>query len=225
MIIAPIMATRDWSKDFEVMCDASDYAMGAVLGQRTKNIFRAIYSAGKTFNEAQENYSTTEKEMLAMVFAFEKFRPYILGSRVIVHIDHAAIKYSMAKKDAKPRLIRWVLLLQEFDLEIEDKKGIDNVIDDHLSRIEKPIEDEKGNEIEENFLDEQLFQVTVQVAWYADIVNYLACGIMPQELTYQHKRKLRTYVRFIYRMTHCYLEEGRIRLSGNVYLRMSRLKS
>ena len=190
------MATRYWSKDFEVMCDASDYAMGAVLGQRTKNIFRAIYYAGKTFNEAQENYSTTEKEMLAMVFAFEKFRPYILGSRVIVHIDHAAIKYPMAKKDAKPRLIIWVLLLQEFDLEIEDKKGIDNVIDDHLSKIEKPIEDEKGNEIEENFPDEQLFQVTVQVAWYADIVNYLACGIMPQELTYQHKRKLRTYVGF-----------------------------
>ena len=59
------------------MCDANDYAMGAVLGQRTEKIFRAIYYASKTFNEAQENYSTTEKEMLAMVFAYEKFRPYI----------------------------------------------------------------------------------------------------------------------------------------------------
>ena len=105
------MVTPDWSKDFEIMCDASDYSMGVVMGQRTKNIFTVIYYANKTFNEAQENYSTTEKEMLAMVFTCEKFRPYILGSHVIKHIDHAVIKYLMANKDAKPRLIRWVLLL------------------------------------------------------------------------------------------------------------------
>ena len=93
------------------MCDASDYVMGAVLGQRTKKMFKAIYYASKTFNEAQENYSTIEKKMLAMVFACEKFRPYILGSYVIIHTDHDAIRYLMAKKDAKPRLIRWVLFL------------------------------------------------------------------------------------------------------------------
>ena len=116
--------------------------MGAVLGQRIEKIFRAIYYASKTFNEAQENYSTIEKEILAMVFAYEKFRPYILGSYVIIHTDHVAIKYLMAKKYAKPRLIRWVLLLEEFDLEINDKKGSDNVIADHLSRIEKPTEEE-----------------------------------------------------------------------------------
>ena len=97
------------------MCDASDYAMGAVLGKIIEKIFRDIYYASKTFNEAQRNYSTTEKEMLAMVFACEKFRSYILGSHVIIHTDHATIKYLMAKKDEKPRLIRWVLLLQEFD--------------------------------------------------------------------------------------------------------------
>ena len=135
---APIMAKPYWNREFEIMCDASDFAMGAVLGQKDEKVFKAIYYASKTFNEAQENYSTTEKEMLAIVFACEKFRSYILGSHVIIHTDHAAIKYLMAKEEAKPRLIRWVLLLQEFDLEIKDKKGCDNVIADHLSRVEKP---------------------------------------------------------------------------------------
>ena len=91
----------------------------------------------------------------------------------------------MAKKDSKPRLIRWVLLLQEFDLEIKDKKGSDNVIVDHLSRFEKPTKEEKMTEIEENFLDELVFQLLVQLPWYADIVDYLACGIMPPEFSYQ----------------------------------------
>ena len=124
------------------MCDASDYAMGEVLGQRTEKIFKAIYYASKIFNEERENYSTIKKEMLTMVFTCEKFRPYILGSHVIIHIDHVAIKYLMAKKNAKPRLIKWVFLLQEFDLETKDKKGSDNVITDHLSRLEKTIEEE-----------------------------------------------------------------------------------
>ena len=105
------MVTPDWNKEFESKCDVSDYAMGAVFGQRTKKILKAIYYVSKTFNEAQENYSTIENEMLAMVFACEKFRPYILGSHVIIQADHAAIKYLMGKKDDKPRLIRWVLLL------------------------------------------------------------------------------------------------------------------
>ena len=111
LVEAPIMEKPYWNKEFEIMCDASDYAMGAVLGQRTDKVFRAIYYASKTFNEAQENYSTIEKEMLAIVFACEKFRLYILGFHIIIHIDHAIIKYLMAKKEAKQRLIMWVLLL------------------------------------------------------------------------------------------------------------------
>ena len=128
-----------------------------------------------------------------MVFTCEKFRSYILRSHVIIiHADHAAIRYLMAKKDSKPRLIRWVLLQQEFDLEIKDKKGSDNVIVDHLSKLEKTTKEEKGSELEENFPDEQLFVLAVQTTLYADIVNYLACGIMPYDFSYQQKRKLRT---------------------------------
>ena len=111
LVEAPIMAKPNWNREFEIMCDASGFAMGAVLGQKAEKVFKAIYYASKTFIEPQENYSTTEKEMLAIVFACENFRSYILGSHVIIHTDHAAIKYLMAKKEAKPRLIRWVLLL------------------------------------------------------------------------------------------------------------------
>ena len=120
LVSASIMLTPDWNNEFEIMCVASDYARRAVMGQKIDKIFKAIYYASKTFNEAQENYFTTENEMLAMMFSCEKIRPYILESHVVKHTDHATIKYLMAKKDVKPRLIIWVLLLQEFDLKIKD---------------------------------------------------------------------------------------------------------
>ena len=191
LISAPVIASPEWGKEFEIMCDASDNAIGAVLRQRRDKVFRAIYYSTKTLNEAQENYSTTEKEMLVVVFAYEKPRPCNLGSQCIVHTDHAAIRYLMGKNDAKPRLIRWVLLLQEFDLEIRDKKGSENVIADHLSRLEITKEDKKGKEIQESFLDEQLFEVNIQLPWFADMVNYLACGVMPPDFNFQQKKKLR----------------------------------
>ena len=117
------------------MCDVSDYAVGVVLGQRKGKIFHVIYYASKVLNDAQVNYATTEKEMLAIVYALEMFRSYLVGSKVIVYYDHAAIKYLLNKADSKPRLIRWVLLLQEFDLVIWDKKGSKNVVADHLSKL------------------------------------------------------------------------------------------
>ena len=132
------------------MCDASDYAVGVVLGQRIGKASHAIYYASRTLNDAQRNYSTTEKEFLAIVFALEKFRSYLLGTKVIVYSDHVAIRYLMTKKEAKPRLIRWILILSEFDLEAKDKRGTENHVADHLSRLVH-VEDELHQQ--ETFLD------------------------------------------------------------------------
>ncbi|GJT80186.1 reverse transcriptase domain-containing protein [Tanacetum coccineum] len=112
----------DWDLPFELMCDASDFAIGAVLGQQKNKHFQPIHYASKTMTEAQAHYTTTEKELLAVVYAFEKFRSYLVLSKSIVYTDHSAIKYLFTKKDAKPRLMRWILLLQEFDVIIRDKK-------------------------------------------------------------------------------------------------------
>ncbi|GJY73872.1 reverse transcriptase domain-containing protein [Tanacetum coccineum] len=135
---ASIMIKLDWSLPFEVMCNASDYAVGAVLGQRIDKHFKPIHYASKTMNKPQENYTTIEKELLAVVFAFDKFCQYLVLSKTIIFTDHSALQYLFTKQDAKPRLIRWILLLQEFNIEIRDKKGAENLAADHLSQLENP---------------------------------------------------------------------------------------
>ncbi|KAK1662141.1 hypothetical protein QYE76_050300 [Lolium multiflorum] len=156
---APVVEPPDWNLPFEIMCDASDFAVGAVLGQRVDKKLNVIHYASKTLDAAQRNYATTEKELLAVVFACDKFRPYIVDSKVTIHTDHAAIRYLMTKKDAKPRLIRWVLLLQEFDLHIIDRKGADNPVADNLSRLENIAYDPVP--VNDNFPNEQLAVIKV----------------------------------------------------------------
>ena len=133
LVSPPIMRSPNWDLPFEIMCDASDYAIGTVLGQREDKKAFVIYYASKTLDSAQANYTTTEKEFLAVVFALEKFRSYIVGSPVTIFTDHAALKYLISKQDTKPRLTRWILLCQEFNLTIKDKKRVENVVADHLS--------------------------------------------------------------------------------------------
>jgi hypothetical protein len=132
---APVIQPPDWSLPFEIMCDVSDYAVGAILGQRKDKKSYVIYYANKTLNNAQMNYTTIEKELLAVIFAYEKFRSYLIGSPVVVFSNHAILKYLLSKKDSKASLVWWILLLQEFDITIKDKKGIKNVVADHLLRL------------------------------------------------------------------------------------------
>jgi hypothetical protein len=169
LVSAPIIQPSDWSQPFEIMCDASDYAVGADLGQRKEGRVHTVYYASKTLNEAQLNYATTEKELLAVVFTFEKFRSYIVNLKVIVYTDHAAIKYLLAKKDAKPHLSRWILLLQEFDVEIHDKKGVENVVADHLSRMNRGQDDNEPTE--HKMRDDHLYRVLDKDTWMIDIIR------------------------------------------------------
>ena len=184
---APIVVAPNWSEPFEIMCDVSDYAIGAVLGQRVNKFFHVIYYASKTLDDAQENYTVTEKEFLAVVFPLDKFRSYLVGSKVVVHTDHSALRYLMTKADSKARLLRWVLLLQEFDIELKDKKGSKNVVADHLSRLTLKEQSDRLP-ISETFPDGQLF-VLNNLPWYVDIVNYLAMGLINPNMNYQERKR------------------------------------
>ncbi|GJW13722.1 reverse transcriptase domain-containing protein, partial [Tanacetum coccineum] len=173
--------------------DASDYAIGAVLGQRIEKHFRPIHYASKTMTEAETNYTTTEKEMLAVVYAFEKFRSYLIMNKSVVYTDHSALKYLFNKKDAKARLLRWVLLLQEFDFKVIDTKGAENYAADHLSRLENPYENVfDPKEITETFPLETLSVLTSKdqsTPWFADFANYHARKFIKKGMSTQEKNK------------------------------------
>ncbi|GJT99457.1 reverse transcriptase domain-containing protein [Tanacetum coccineum] len=160
---APILVVPDWNLPFELMCDASDFAIGAVLGQRKMKHFQPIHYASKTMTEAQIHYTTTEKEMLAVVYAFEKFRPYLVLSKSIVYTDHSALKYLMNKQDAKPRLLR----------------------------LENPHKDVLENkDINEHFPLETLGVISSEsTPWFADYANYHAGNFIIKGMSTQQKRK------------------------------------
>ena len=153
-LTTPIIQAPDWTAPFELMCDASNYALGAILAQKIEKLPQVIYYASRTLDVAQANYTTIEKELLAIVFALVKFRSYFLGTRVIVYTDHATLKYLLKKSKSKPRLIRRMFWLQEIDLEIRDRSGAQNLVGDHLSRIEHASED---SPIRDDFSDDHLY--------------------------------------------------------------------
>ncbi|GKB06735.1 reverse transcriptase domain-containing protein [Tanacetum coccineum] len=147
----------------------------------------------RSFLDAQAHYTTTKKELLAVVYAFEKFRPYLVLSKTIVYTDHSALNYLLAKQDAKPRLLRWILLLQEFDVIIRDKKGAENLAADHLSRLENPHQgDLEKKEINETFPLETLGMISFHgdssTPWFADIANYHAGNFIVKGMSSQQKK-------------------------------------
>jgi hypothetical protein len=177
LVSLPVIQPPNLHLPFEIMCNASDYVVGAVLGQSKDKKQYAISDASKTLTSPQLNYATTEKELLAIVFAIEKFRSYLVDAKVIVYIDHASLKYLLMEKDAKPCLIWWILLLKEFHLEIRDKKGVENSVADHLSHLYF----EKSAELPINdyMRDDTLLKVSTTDPWYANIVNYIVAGYIP----------------------------------------------
>ncbi|RDX95543.1 Retrovirus-related Pol polyprotein, partial [Mucuna pruriens] len=185
---APILQAPDWDLPFELMCDASNSALGAVLSQRV-GADQPVHNHGPGLAKLQ----TTKKELLAIVFALDKFRSYLLGSKIIMFSDHAALRYLLTKPDTKPRLIRWMLLLQEFDLEIRDKKGAENSVADHLSKIERESE---PMPIRDEFLDEQLLHIKTATPWFADICNYVATSQFPPEASLTYKEKIRSNAKY-----------------------------
>jgi hypothetical protein len=114
-----------------------------------------------------------------VVFAIKKFRSYLVGAKVIVYTDHAALKYLLTKKDAKPCLIRWILLLQEFDLEIRDKKGVENSVADHLSCLQ--FEEFAELPINDFMRDDTLLKVLTTDPWYTNIINYIVARYISPE--------------------------------------------
>nr|GEZ88182.1 reverse transcriptase domain-containing protein [Tanacetum cinerariifolium] len=161
---APILIAPNWDQPFELMCDASDYAVGAVLGQRVEKHFWPIHYASKTMNQAEKNYTTTEKEMLAVVYTFEKFRSYLIMNKSI-----------------------------EFDFKVIDSKGAENYAADHLSRLENPYENIfDPKEINETFPLESLNKVAHKdssTPWFADFANYHARNFIIKGMTTQQKQK------------------------------------
>ena len=186
LISVPIIQPLDMKLPFEIMCAASDFVVGAILGQTKDKNHYAISYASKTLSGAQLNYATTEKGLLAIVFAIEKFESYLVGAKVIVYTDHAVLKYLLTKKDAKPQLIQWILLLQEFDIEIRDKKGVENSVANHLSWLQHRVTHELP--INDYLRDDTLFKVIDSDPWYANVVNYMIAGYVPPG---EDKRKLK----------------------------------
>ncbi|GJT01383.1 reverse transcriptase domain-containing protein [Tanacetum coccineum] len=190
----------DWNFPFELMYDASDFAIGVVLGQRHEKYFRPIHYASKTMNEAESHYTTMEKEMLAVVYAFKKFWSYLILNKSVVYTDHSALKYLFAKKDSKARLLRWVLLLQEFDFNVIDTKGDENLAADHLSRLENSYENVLDpKEVNEKFPLETLNMVTSRsnssTPWFADYANYHAGKFIVKGISSQQKNKFFKYIK------------------------------
>ena len=135
---APAVQPPDWSKEFHVLVDASDIAIGNALMQLTKpKWYQPVYSASRKLSQVEGNYSTTEREALGMIYSVTKFRHYLLGRKFSFHIDHSTLLYLVSKASLTGKLARWTLLLQEFEFEIYHRPGIQHAVADSLKPVSR----------------------------------------------------------------------------------------
>lgn len=187
MSIAPILRGPNCSFPFHISTDASDTTIGASLGQKENQFNYAIYFISKNLTPTKLNYMVTEKEMLVVVHAINKFRHYITCYQVFIHTDHLTIRYLMNKAITNCRITRWILLMLEFNIMIQDQPGKDNQVVDFLSRFHSPGDQ---NHVSDNFPDELLFEINFKTPWFSDIEKYLSSGKLSSHFTSKQKIKI-----------------------------------
>eukprot|EP00253_Pinus_taeda_P021591 PITA_21591 len=183
---ASILRGPNWKLPFHISTDASDTALGVVLGQQYLVPY-AIYYMSKNLTPTELNYTVIEKEFLVVVHAINKFRHYITSYETFIHTDHSTIRYLMNKPIINGRVTRWLLLLQEFNITVLDRPGKQNTVVGFLSRTQNTKED---SPVEDKFPDEYLFAVTTKTPWYVDIANYLVTGKLPPHFFPGERRKI-----------------------------------
>ena len=182
----PILRGPNWALPFHISSDASDTAIEVVLGQEENHLPYAIYFVSKNMTPDELNYTVTENEFLAVIYAINKFRHYIIAYPTFVHTTHSSIKYLMKKSITNSQVIRWLLLLQEFDITIVDQPSKENVIADFLSQIKA----NDNTRVDDSSPNEYLFAVSTHSPWYSDIANYLVSGKLPSHLSDREKIKI-----------------------------------
>lgn len=168
---APILCGLDWKLPFYIPMYSSHIEVDIVLGQQEDKKLYTIYNISKNLTHAKLNYTIFEKEFLAIIYAINKFWYYIIGYPTFMHNDHTSIMYLMNKLITSSHITRWLLLIQEVDISIVDKRGKDNVVAYFLSRLDSS---DEGTPVEDNFPNEHLFSISTHTLWYADIANNLA---------------------------------------------------
>ena len=171
LIEAPNLRAPDWNKVFHVHIDASNFAIGCVLAQPGEhNMDFQVSYANRQLNSAEKNYTTTEREGLGMIYAVKKYRHYLLANKFVFFTDHQALLYLVNKPCNTGRIVRWFLILLEFDFTVVVKKGITHQRADHLSRL---INGEALVGVTDDLLDAYLFNVKMVPMWSKDIVPML----------------------------------------------------
>ena len=156
------------------------------------NWYRPVYYASRRLSAAEKNYSTTEREALGMIYNISKFRHYLLGRKFTFHIDHSALLYLVNKQALTGRLARWMLLLQEFDFQIQHRPGVQHAVGDYLSSLESG---EPAEPTYDDLPDAGLFSVTTlpddkEDEWITEMTHFLSTGLPPDHMTLDARKRL-----------------------------------